>query len=116
MAYAPSPLVTNGLWFPGRHWINGFLGNATFNSESFDYLNARTGFFTIAYSASPAMALSMDKPVQNTDGIYFGPKSPGAGKNWLATIPNKGWFMIFRLYGPKKLFSIRLGSCRMWRK
>ncbi|OCJ13135.1 hypothetical protein A6U87_07575 [Rhizobium sp. AC44/96] len=32
---------------------------------------------------------TMDKPVQNADGttdIYVGPKSPGADKNWLATI------------------------------
>lgn len=50
---------------------------------------------------------TMDQPVQNADGtidIYFGPKSPGAGKNWLATLPGKGWFTIFRLYGPKKAF------------
>ena len=49
----------------------------------------------------------MDKPVMNADGtmdIYFGPKSPGAGKNWLATIPGKGRFTIVRLYGPKKEF------------
>jgi hypothetical protein len=47
---------------------------------------------------------TMDKPVQNADGatdIYFGPKSSGADKNWLATVPGKGWFTIFRLYGPK---------------
>jgi hypothetical protein len=46
---------------------------------------------------------SMDRPVQNTDGtfdIYFGPKSPGEGNNWLATVPGKGWFTLFRLYGP----------------
>jgi hypothetical protein len=50
----------------------------------------------------------MDQPVQNADGtidIYFGPQSPGEGKNWLATIPGKGWFTIFRIYGPKKAFS-----------
>lgn len=50
---------------------------------------------------------TMDKPLQNADGstdIYFGPKSPGAGKNWLATLPMKGWFTLFRLYGPKKAF------------
>ena len=49
----------------------------------------------------------MDKPVQNSDGtfdIYFGPKSPGEGKNWLATVPGKGWFTLFRLYGPKQAF------------
>jgi hypothetical protein len=50
---------------------------------------------------------SMDRPVQNTDGsfdMYFGPKSPGEGKNWLATLPGKGWFALFRLYGPKQEF------------
>ena len=171
IAYTPSPLVKNGLWYPDRHWINVFPGNATFAADTFDYLNARTGFFTYAYSTSPGMALNMenvgakyptafmdadgdflngsqnyvlrlpkdipvalfwsatvydpitgsgldngqpfpslntmDKPVQNADGtidIYFGPKSPGEGKNWLATIPDKGWFTIFRLYGPKKAF------------
>jgi len=171
IAYTPSPLVTNGLWYPDQHWINVFPGNATFTSDSFDYVNARTAFFTYAYSTSPAMARNMnnvgakypttftdaqgdflsgdksyklhvpkdipvalfwsvtvydpitgsglqngqpfpslntmDKPVQNADGtidIYFGPKSPGEGKNWLATTPGKGWFTIFRLYGPKQAF------------
>jgi hypothetical protein len=49
----------------------------------------------------------MDKPIQNSDGstdIYFGPKSPGAGKNWIATIPGRGWFTLLRLYGPTKAF------------
>jgi hypothetical protein len=49
----------------------------------------------------------LDHTVQNADGttdIYFGPKSPGEGKNWLATISGKGWFTIFRLYGPKEAF------------
>jgi hypothetical protein len=47
---------------------------------------------------------SRDKPVQNTDGstdLYFGSKSPtGKEKNWLATVPGKGYFAIIRLYGP----------------
>ena len=50
---------------------------------------------------------TMDKPAQNADGstdIYFGPKSPGADKNWLRTLPGKGYFVIFRLYGPQKAF------------
>ncbi len=32
--------------------------------------------------------------------IYFGPTSPGEGKNWLKTLPGKGYFVILRLYGP----------------
>ena len=47
---------------------------------------------------------SRDKPTQNADGstdLYLGPKAP-AGKdgNWLATVPDKGYFAILRLYGP----------------
>lgn len=35
--------------------------------------------------------------------LYFGPKVP-AGKEgqWIKTIPNKGWFTYFRIYGPEK--------------
>ncbi|GLS28631.1 Uncharacterized conserved protein [Mesorhizobium albiziae] len=50
---------------------------------------------------------TMDKPVTNADGsvdIYVGPTSPGEGKNWLATVPGKGFFTALRLYGPKKAF------------
>jgi hypothetical protein len=47
---------------------------------------------------------SRDKPAQNADGstdIYLGQKAP-AGKeaNWMATPAGKGYFVIFRLYGP----------------
>lgn len=50
---------------------------------------------------------SMDKPLEDSDGstdFYFSPKSPGTGKNWLKTIPGKGFFVILRLYGPKQTF------------
>lgn len=43
----------------------------------------------------------------NPDGsldLYFGPSSPGEGKNWLKTLPDKGFFVILRLYGPTKAF------------
>jgi hypothetical protein len=47
---------------------------------------------------------SSDKPVENVDGstdIYFGPSAPkGHEKNWLRTVPGKGYFVIVRLYGP----------------
>jgi hypothetical protein len=50
---------------------------------------------------------TIDKPALNADGstdIYFGPNSPGGGKNWLRTLPDKGFFVILRLYGPKQEF------------
>jgi hypothetical protein len=39
----------------------------------------------------------------NADGstdLYFGPERPKEGANWIQTLPGKGWFLIFRLYGP----------------
>lgn len=43
-------------------------------------------------------------PQFNADGsvdLYFGPHAPaGKEKNWVKTMPQKGWFFILRLYGP----------------
>lgn len=52
----------------------------------------------------PSKNNKRDKLITNADGsvdLYFGPKAP-AGKeaNWTETVPKKGWFTIFRLYGP----------------
>jgi hypothetical protein len=50
---------------------------------------------------------TMDKPPANADGsidVHFGPASPGGGKNWLATVRGKGFFVIVRLYGPTQPF------------
>jgi hypothetical protein len=52
----------------------------------------------------PGLNNTKNKFIKNADGsvdLYFGPKAPkGKDANWLATVPNKGWFAIFRLYGP----------------
>jgi hypothetical protein len=171
IAYQPSAIVPNGLYYANRHWINPLPTNASFTADTYNNIDARTGFFTYAFSASPSMAVNtenlgekspaayvdsdnnflrgsqayvlhlppnipaaifwsvtvydpitgsgldngqpfpslnaMDKPLQNSDGsidIYFGPKSPGAGKNWIATVSGKGWFALLRLYGPTKAF------------
>ncbi|WP_020469483.1 DUF1254 domain-containing protein [Zavarzinella formosa] len=35
--------------------------------------------------------------------LYFGPKAPtGHEGRWIKTIPGKGWFTYFRIYGPEK--------------
>jgi hypothetical protein len=47
---------------------------------------------------------SRDKPEQSADGstdLYLGPSAPaGKERNWLKTIPGKGYFTILRLYSP----------------
>ncbi len=43
----------------------------------------------------------------NGDGsvdLYFGPIKPAQAQNWIKTIPGKGWFPYFRLYGPKEAY------------
>jgi hypothetical protein len=171
IGYEGMPMIPGFRYYSDRHWINPFPGNADFTAPTFNNIDARTGFFTYAFSASPGMAVqmenigakypaayvdsdgnflhgeqnyvlhlpanipaaifwsvttydpitaseldngqpfpsinTMDKPVMNADGttdIYFGPKSPGTDKNYIATIPGKGWFTLLRLYGPKKAF------------
>jgi hypothetical protein len=169
--YGPLAIVPHALWYKDRRWFNIFPGNATFTAGTFNYIDPRTAFFTIAYSTSPGMAVNMvnvgakypvtfvdgngdflrgassyklhlpkgipaalfwsvtvydpvtgsgldngqpfpsintmDKPTTNTDGstdIYFGPTTPGDGKNWLKTLPDNGFFVILRIYGPTQAF------------
>jgi hypothetical protein len=34
--------------------------------------------------------------------LYFGPKAPpGNEEHWIKTIPGRGWFAYFRIYGPE---------------
>jgi hypothetical protein len=35
--------------------------------------------------------------------LYFGPKAPpGKEDRWIQTVPGRGWFAYFRIYGPKE--------------
>jgi hypothetical protein len=47
---------------------------------------------------------SLDDPAVNPDGsvdVYFGPRAPqGKEKNWVPTKSGKGFFLVFRFYGP----------------
>jgi hypothetical protein len=43
----------------------------------------------------------------NPDGsvdIHFGPDKPAGEANWIRTVPGRGWFPIFRFYGPEAAF------------
>lgn len=46
----------------------------------------------------------LNEPAQDADGgttLHLSPKAPaGAEKNWLATVPGRGFFSILRLYAP----------------
>jgi hypothetical protein len=46
-----------------------------------------------------------EDPQPNPDGsidLYFGPEVPeGEENHWVKTIPDQGWFVYFRIYGPQ---------------
>ena len=47
---------------------------------------------------------SSDKPERSSDDsieLYLGPTAPaGKERNWMRTVPGKGYFAVLRLYGP----------------
>jgi hypothetical protein len=51
---------------------------------------------------------SYDKLKTNPDGsldLYFGPTAPkGFDSNWVKTVPDRGFFPMFRWYGPLEPF------------
>ena len=60
-------------------------------------------------NSQPFPSVSMyGHPAVNADGtidVYFGPEMPpGQDRNWVQTVPGRGWFPIFRFYGPLEPF------------
>lgn len=55
-------------------------------------------------TAKPSLNSERSGVEMNADGsctVYFGPKAhAGKEKNWIQTVPGKGFFVILRLYGP----------------
>jgi hypothetical protein len=52
-------------------------------------------------SYDPAITANEDGSVD----LHFGPEAPAEGEgNWIRTVPGKGWFTIFRLYGPLETY------------
>jgi hypothetical protein len=59
---------------------------------------------------------SLDDPAVNPDGsvdVSFDPKPPeGQEKYWVPTHPDKGFFLVFRFYGPTRATSTRHGCSK----
>ena len=52
------------------------------------------------------MKTEEESSVQPYKSVTFivGPDKPSGEANWLKTVPGKGWFALFRFYGPKQEF------------
>lgn len=125
-AYSASPGMVKNLVGAGAKYPVTFRdkdGNFLDGGKSYSLhlppnIPAKNFWSATVYDAATASGLDngqdhpslnqMDKPVQNADGsldLYFGPNAPaGKQKNWLRTVPGKGYFVIFRLYSPEKAF------------
>jgi hypothetical protein len=55
------------------------------------------------HAALRSMFELKDKVDAKSVDLYFGPKAPeGKEGQWIQTIPGKGWFVYFRIYGPEQ--------------
>ena len=94
------------------------VGDKTYKLDLPSGVPAKLFWSVTVYDATTAAGLnngqdypsigSRDEPVKNADGsttLYFGPEAPkGKERNWVKTVPGKGWFSLIRLYGPGQAF------------
>ena len=55
----------------------------------------------------PSITSIQSDIAQNADGsydVYFGPEKPEGDVNWIQTIPNKGWNVLWRIYSPTQVW------------
>ena len=87
------------LHIPAEIPVKNFWSVVVYDTESRSMLRNGQKF--------PSRSVYTD-PATNEDGsidLYFGPKAPLEHvRNWIATVPGKGWFPLFRFYGPLDQF------------
>ena len=83
------------LHIPANIPVKNFWSAVVYDSESRSLLRNGEKFPSVSQYTGPQA---------NADGsidIYFGPViEKGKEKNWIKTVPGKGWFILFRFYGP----------------
>jgi hypothetical protein len=56
-------------------------------------------------SADMSSRKDIEKNADGSVDVYFGPTKPaGSNKNYIKTLPGKGWFPYFRFYGPTESY------------
>jgi hypothetical protein len=86
---------TYRLHVPANVPVNNFWSVIAYDNQTRSFLQTDQTWPSVT---------SKDKDFQtNDDGsvdVYFAPVRPKNARNFIQTIPNKGWNAIFRLYGP----------------
>ena len=76
------------MWAAGRLVLLGKL-DTLFDIEAFN------AALRSMFELKDAKGASVD--------LFFGPTAPeGKDKFWLQTLPDRGWFTYFRIYGPEQ--------------
>lgn len=87
------------LHYPPDIPIKNFWSVVVYDSESRSQLRSGAPYPSVSSYTGPEF---------NPDGsidFFFGPESPaGKEKNWIRTVPGKGWFPLLRFYGPLEPF------------
>ena len=65
-------------------------------------VDSRSQIATVQNKAVPSSRYSFQLDPDRSLDLYFGPTAPvGKEAQWVKTIPGKGWFNYFRIYGPQ---------------
>ena len=98
---AVTPLHGSGLprlHIPANIPVKNFWSVVAYDADSRSILRSSQPFPSVSSYTGPAA---------NADGsidIEFGPGAAEAGRNSIETVPGKGWFVLFRFYGPLEPF------------
>ena len=86
---------TYRLHVPANVPVNNFWSVIAYDNQTRSFLQTDQTWPSVT---------SKDKDFHtNPDGsvdVYFAPERPEGARNFIQTLPNKGWNAIFRLYGP----------------
>jgi hypothetical protein len=105
-AYAYTAVDANGDWLDGGRPYTLTLPAdiPARNFWSVDLYDTQTRSLLETDNPYPSLMSPGGTVRANHDGsttLYFGPTPPGGKeRNWIRTVPDKGWFTILRLYGP----------------
>src|SRR5262249_9773406 len=107
--YLWTPRDANGVFLDGAKYyrlhipphipVKNFWSIVAYDADSRSLLRNRQPFPSVSTYRGPGA-----HPDGSID-VYFGPKAPeGKKKNWIRTARGKGWFTLFRFYGPLEPF------------
>ena len=81
-----------------------FWSLTVYDNQTRSMLDTPQGYPRAGSQSFPSPAAEAD--ASGTTTVYFGPKQPDGVKrgNWIQTLPDRGWFVILRLYSPLEPF------------